>query len=831
MTTRITAGAFFLKNKSDLKCKVMTLLTDLKIAGIEVKHIRCDDSGENKSLFQACNDKGYGINFEFSGPRTPQRNGKVERKFQTFFGRIRAMLNSAGFTDQVRSGVWAECAMTVTFLSNITSIKNKMICPHQLLFGSKPRLPESLRSFGELGIVTTKGDIQGKLSNRGTPCLFMGYSVNHAQDVYRMLNMNTKSIINSRDIIWVNQMYKDWKMRNMNRYVEDDDDDDDVGELKPKKPNEALEEAQVEEALDEQKRAKVYRSLRQLESSFNPEASKIVQDIEHGREILLDRANFAFFGVGIKDQIEPTTFDEAWNHDDPRIREKWREAINKELEEMDKKEVWEIIKKADIPQDRRTIKCKWIFKIKRNGVFRARLVACGYSQIPGIDFNESFAPVVNDVSFRIMLIAKLTYNLQASIVDVETAFLHGDLQEEIYMNVPEGLQQDSTNCLFLKKTIYGLVQSAREFYNKLLSTLKSMGFAENKSDPCLLAKWTNDIPILIGIYVDDCLVIGKDEEIHRVIEGLRERGFSLKIESDLRDYLSCRIIEDQASKTILILQPHLIKNLESKFGDEVCNKRVYKTPGTPRFKIVRPNDDSDIIDSTLQSRYRSGVGMLLYLTKYSRPDLCNIVRELAKCMDKATKGTYLEMLRVVKFVIDTKNFCLRICPEFPKKNWSLRVFCDSDWAGDSETRISVTGFILYLMNVPVCWRSKAQKGVTLSSSEAEYVAISEAVKEIKFIYYLLEDIGIKVELPILVKTDNVGAMFMAQNASSGVRTRHVDTRYHFVRENLEDGIIKIEFVKSVDNESDIFTKNVTQEIYERHVKKFLEEYIEKEYSD
>jgi hypothetical protein len=138
-------------------------------------------------------------------------------------------------------------------------------------------------------------------------------------------------------------------------------------------------------------------------------------------------------------------------------------------------------------------------------------------------------------------------------------------------------------------------------------------------------------------------------------------------------------------------------------------------------------------------------------------------------MDKATKGTYLEMLRVVKFVIDTKNFCLQIKPEFKGKNWSLRVFCDSDWVGDSETRISVTGFILHLMNVPVCWRSKSQKGVTLSSTEAEYVEMSEAVKEFKFIYYLLRDIGIEVELPIIIKADNVGAMFMAQNSSSGGR--------------------------------------------------------------
>jgi hypothetical protein len=121
-------------------------------------------------------------------------------------------------------------------------------------------------------------------------------------------------------------------------------------------------------------------------------------------------------------------------------------------------------------------------------------------------------------------------------------------------------------------------------------------------------------------------------------------------------------------------------------------------------------------------------------------------------MDKATIGTYLEMLRVIKFLIDTKHFCLRIQPERKLKNWSLRVFCDSNWARDSETRISVTGFIVYLMNVPVCWRSNAQRGVTLSSSKAEFVAISEAVKEIKFIYYLLQGIGIEIDLPIIVKT-------------------------------------------------------------------------------
>jgi hypothetical protein len=249
-----------LKNKSDLKSKVMTLLTDLKIAGINVKYIRCDDFGDNKALFEACQAQGYGVKFEFSVPRTPQQNGKVERKFQTFFGRIRAILNSAGLKDHLRSGVCAECAMTVTYLSNITSIKEKMICPYQPLFGNKPRLPERLRSFSEIGVVTTKNDIQGKLINRGTPCMFMGYSINHAHDVYRILNIETKKIIISRDIVWMNTVYKDWKDQKDKKKSEVDDEDDAV-EPKIQAANKTQKEVQEEKVLDEQKRARVYRNL------------------------------------------------------------------------------------------------------------------------------------------------------------------------------------------------------------------------------------------------------------------------------------------------------------------------------------------------------------------------------------------------------------------------------------------------------------------------------------------------------------------------------------------------------------------------------------------
>ena len=154
------------------------------------------------------------------------------------------------------------------------------------------------------------------------------------------------------------------------------------------------------------------------------------------------------------------------------------------------------------------------------------------------------------------------------------------------MNVPEGLGTDPNYCLKLKKTIYGLVQSAREFYKKLILVLKSIGFKENKSDPCLLSKWHKDGVMLIGIYVDDCLVIGTEDCIAKLIIDLKKNGFNLKVENSLKDYLSCRIIETKNLNQITILQPHLINNLLDKFGNEVLGKRICRTSGTPRLKIV-----------------------------------------------------------------------------------------------------------------------------------------------------------------------------------------------------------------------------------------------------
>jgi hypothetical protein len=202
------------------------------------------------------------------------------------------------------------------------------------------------------------------------------------------------------------------------------------------------------DAPNDGKNERLARPLRQTSKSkswFNPNSTRFIENYDSGRELVLEKADIA---LNLIDCLkEPETFEDAYYHPNHEERMKWREAISKEFNEMKEKAVYEKICKSELPNGRTCIKNKWVFKIECNGVFRARLVACGYSQVPGVNFQECFAPVINDVTFRILLIMMLTWNLKGKIVDIETAFLHGNLKEKIYMEVPKGMEANENECL------------------------------------------------------------------------------------------------------------------------------------------------------------------------------------------------------------------------------------------------------------------------------------------------------------------------------------------------------------------------------------------------
>jgi hypothetical protein len=250
--------------------------------------------------------------------------------------------------------------------------------------------------------------------------------------------------------------------------------------------------------------------------------------------------------------------------------------------------------------------------------------------------------------------------------------------------------------------------------------------------------------------------------------------------------------------------------------------KFYKTPAIPRTTILRPTAEETMLSADDQKTYRSGVGMLLYLVKHSRPDIANAVRELSKVADGATKDHWKALLRVIKYVLSTENHGLKIKPSL-KESFYMEGISDSEYAGDKDSRISVFGYILYFCGAPIAWKSKAGKSVTLSSTEAEYVAASEIAKEVIFVKNILDSVGIKVDLPITIRVDNVGAIYLANNYATSQRTKHIDIRAHFLREYIEDGVLKVVFIRSEDNDADIFTKNTADELFHSHAEKNVEE--------
>ena len=229
-------------------------------------------------------------------------------------------------------------------------------------------------------------------------------------------------------------------------------------------------------------------------------------------------------------------------------------------------------------------------------------------------------------------------------MDIETAFLHGDIDVEIYMDCPEGLEHEPDECVKLNHTIYGLVQSARQFWRKLVKCLTDLGYKEGTVDPCLLTKETKDGIAFVAIYVDDCLFVGNEKIIQETIVGIKKWGLQVTVEDNLSDYLSCKILFNKDRTKAWLGQPHLIKNIKAKFGEMVSNLQTYRTPGTPNQGIIRTKEAEmkDKLDAETHALYRSGVGMLLYLVKHSRPDSASSVRELSKVLDRPNLEQHIQ---------------------------------------------------------------------------------------------------------------------------------------------------------------------------------------------
>jgi Reverse transcriptase (RNA-dependent DNA polymerase) len=245
------------------------------------------------------------------------------------------------------------------------------------------------------------------------------------------------------------------------------------------------------------------------------------------------------------------------------------------------------------------------FDIKRTGIFQARLVACGYSQIPGVDFQDYYSPVVNDAVFRIVIILQILWKLTSVIVDVETAFLHGEHNESMYMLPPKGTNIGPNQCVHLDKALYGLVQAAQQFYIKFANVLKDLRIKVSYADPCLFHRHDKHGRIILVIHIDDCYVVGDRQAIKLFIKELSDKGLKTKVSPGANDYLCCEVLVDYTRQIGWIGQPTLFKNLEQKFGSQVnkMGEYQYKSPGTPGFLLVKSDNPEEQLSKEDQTLY------------------------------------------------------------------------------------------------------------------------------------------------------------------------------------------------------------------------------------
>jgi len=479
--------------------------------------------------------------------------------------------------------------------------------------------------------------------------------------------------------------------------------------------------------------------------------------------------------------------------------ELWKKAMEEEFNSLHQKGTWEIVRKT--PEMINVVGSRWVFSLKRNNFgeivrFKARLVAQGFTQVAGVDFTETFSPVLMKRSLRILIALTVENDWEMDQVDVITAYLNSPLDITVYMRQPPYFEtaNKSTHVCKLIKSLYGLKQSGRNWNNFLHDCLLKMGCNHCKdSDPCVYVKGD----LIIGVYVDDMIIIGTRESIDECKRELTAR-LQIKDMGSVSVILSHRIKRlnrEQVSVDQTLYAKNVIKEFDMSSCHGVC------TPLEKHDGTREEPDESNGFDNTM---YRKGIGCLLYLSTNTRPDLAYAVGKLSQRCEKPTKYDWECVQHVLKYLQKTKDYALN----FHRTGKQVEAWVDADWASDFSTAKSVTGYVIILAGGAISWKSSKQSCVASSTTHAEYMALYEVVTELLWLRIFLTELGQSrfVNGPMTIHADNMGAIKLAEYTRFTERSKHFNVKFHFTREQLKNRMIRLEHTRSDENLADLFTK-------------------------
>lgn len=776
-------SVYFIKHKAEVfeKFKLFEAMVT-KECGEPIMKLRTDNGGEYMSKdFQAYLTLN-GIEHQLTIPHSPQQNGVAERLNRTLMESARAMLSHANLPNKF----WAEAVATAAYLRNrtTTSANEEQLTPFEKWYGHKPNISH-LRVFGCAAYSHVPSTERRKLDKKAQRMCFIGYSKNPKG--YRLIDLSTDKVVTRRDVVFNETDFRFFERAN-----------DESVSISPELLNESKDETIESEPQPDEPPRRSQRAVRcpdyygYSESADTPttECADTATLVEH-------------CAYSVQEIPEPETFDEALSS--PHAKE-WKLATDSEYQSLIDNDTWDLV---ELPEGRTAVGCKWVFKVKYNGEgkverFKSRLVAKGYSQRQGLDFEETFSPVVRFSSIRTLLALAIQKDMIVHQMDVVTAFLNGELDEEIYMQQPDGYQVSGKENLVcrLKKSLYGLKQAPRCWNRALREFMMQAGFVQSNADPCVFIR-LDEHTTIVAVYVDDLILITDVIEVMLETKELLSERFRMKDMGQLHYCLGVNIVYGQ--NCVWLHQKQYITLMLGKFG--LTDANTVSTPADCNVKLVK---DDHVSKSTDQVEYQSMVGSLLYIAMGTRPDIAQAVGAVSKFCSNPTEAHKTAVKRIFRYLKKTMNLALKYC----KDEKPVTGFSDADWGGDLDDRRSTTGNVFLLAGGAVSWLSKKQAVVALSTSEAEYVALSLAAQEAAWLQKLFTDLQIPTK-QVVIKEDNQGAIALARNPVAHSRTKHIDIRFHFIRKAHEEGIIDIVYCPTSEMVADLLTKPIPRGQFEK----------------
>lgn len=536
------------------------------------------------------------------------------------------------------------------------------------------------------------------------------------------------------------------------------------------------------------------------------------QDVQNGQVMFPEVV--AMFTAAISSDgnryQEPQSYEHSKSYPDSL---EWEIATQKELQSFLDLEVLDPCDERDIPSDKYIVSSRIVYKLKFNkdgtvDKYKARLVCRGFTQVYGENYEETFAPVSQLVTVRLVIALCLHFRMIPHHLDVKTAFLNSTLRHEVYVKLPPGVTINGKGYGKALKSIYGLKQAAHDWYQTQEEFILKFDerFRKSKVDPCLYVIVERELVVLISTHVDDYVVASTSDEWYQGFLSAFKNRFEVN-DLGILDHLLQMSIEWQPFyKGVSISQERYIRDVAAQYGLLDC--KPMQTPMEKGLKL----EPAKVCDLSLP--YRSIIGALLWIARASRPDIMFAVIFLSKFLACFDEQHFKAAKRVVRYLVTTIDRKLTFHQTEKSDELKVIVYTDSDWAGDSEDRRSFSGNAVFLNGCCVSWYCKKQTTVALSSVEAEYMALSDAGKEALYAKNILTEF-FTVALPIPINMDNKGAGNIAENDVNNKLTKHIDIRYHFVRQYIQMKVMELFYVPTDLNVADIFTKALGPDVFNR----------------